>query len=367
MAWGCRATVARTGRKTLQGPAWPNIDEDQLTAAAASYTKVATKISGSVVPQQTNQLSKLTGEWQGGASVAASGEATTMIAGHEANAAQAQAIATALTTMAAAVVQTKTTLNAAAEEVQQEVTALQALPFSNKQELIESRIKMGLSQNIATVSAASSEMASSLGTIANLPQVGTPPTAQATQAAQKGSEQMMQMISQLPQMLGQIPQMLGRDSPAALPTAAAAVAAPAAAHADAGLGWQGHRWRAQPVLGVLEPSARRGIRAEQRRGDGQGGRIARWLGWRESADPLLSKMVGGGTAPVSVDAGASAAVIGGVAPVAAANAAGGMGGGMGMMGGGQRAGGGGGTTSGLAVPAPLEHELGDGDDDYDDW
>src|SRR5690348_14800076 len=167
------------GSQTLQGPAWPNVDEDQLTAAAASYTKVGTKISGSVVPQQTNQLSKLTGEWQGGASVAASGEATTMIAGHEANAAQAQAIATALTTMAAAVVQTKTTLNAAAEEVQQEVMALQALPFSNKQELIESRIKMGLSQNIATVSAASSEMASSLGTIANLPQVGTPPTAQA--------------------------------------------------------------------------------------------------------------------------------------------------------------------------------------------
>lgn len=355
------------GSQTLQGPAWPNIDEDQLTAAAASYTKVATKISGSVVPQQTNQLSKLTGEWQGGASVAASGEATTMIAGHEANAAQAQAIATALTTMAASVVQTKTTLNAAAEEVQQEVTALQALPFSNKQELIESRIKMGLSQNIATVSAASSEMASSLGTIANLPQVGTPPTAQATQAAQKGSEQMMQMISQLPQMLGQIPQMLGQI-PQQLSQPLQQLSQPLQQLTQMlGSGGKGtgggpspfSAFSNHPLAGGSGPSSGAGmVKAAGLPGGSGGG---------SPQTPLLSKMVGGGTAPVSVDAGASAAVIGGVAPVAAANAAGGMGGGMGMMGGGQRAGGGGGTTSGLSVPAPLEHELGDGDDDYDDW
>lgn len=355
------------GSQTLQGPAWPNIDEDQLTAAAASYTKVATKISGHVVPQQTNQLSKLTGEWQGGASVAASGEATTMIAGHEANAAQAQAIATALTTMAASVVQTKTMLNAAAEEVQQEVTALQALPFSNKQELIESRIKMGLSQNIATVSAASSEMASSLGTIANLPQVGTPPTAQATQAAQKGSEQMMQMISQLPQMLGQIPQMLGQI-PQQLSQPLQQLSQPLQQLTQMlGSGGKGtgggpspfSAFSNHPLAGGSGPSSGAGmVKAAGLPGGSGGG---------SPQTPLLSKMVGGGTAPVSVDAGASAAVIGGVAPVAAANAAGGMGGGMGMMGGGQRAGGGGGTTSGLAVPAPLEHELGDGDDDYDDW
>ncbi|CDO28688.1 hypothetical protein A5722_16465 [Mycobacterium vulneris] len=355
------------GSQTLQGPAWPNVDEDQLTAAAASYTKVGTKISGSVVPQQTNQLSKLTGEWQGGASVAASGEATTMIAGHEANAAQAQAIATALTTMAAAVVQTKTTLNAAAEEVQQEVMALQALPFSNKQELIESRIKMGLSQNIATVSAASSEMASSLGTIANLPQVGTPPTAQATQAAQKGSEQMLQMISQLPQMLGQIPQMLGQI-PQQLSQPLQQLSQPLQQLTQMlGSGGKGtgsgpspfSAFSNHPLAGGSGPSSGAGLVKAAGLPGGSGG--------GSPQTPLLSKLVGGSTAPVSVDPGASAAVVGGVAPVAAANAAGGMGGGMGMMGGGQRAGGGGGTTTGLAVPAPLEHELGDGDDDYDDW
>ncbi|OBG86488.1 hypothetical protein A5699_21455 [Mycobacterium sp. E802] len=356
------------GSQTLQGPAWPNIDEDQLTAAAASYTKVATKISGSVVPQQTSQLSKLTGEWQGGASLAASGEATGMIAGHEANAAQAQAIATALTQMAAAVVQTKTMLNAAAEEVQQEVMALQALPFSNKQELIESRIKMGLSQNIATVSAASSEMASSLSTIANLPQVGTPPTAQAQQAAQKGADQMLQMISQLPQMLGQIPQMAGQI-PQQLAQPLQQLSQPlqqlTSMLGSGGKGTGGgaspfSAFSNHPLAGGSGPSSGAGLVKSAGLPGGAGG--------GSPQTPLLAKMVGGSTAPVSVDPGASAAVIGGVAPLAAANAAGGgMGGGMGMMGGGQRAGGGGGTTTGLAVPAPLEHELGDGDDEYDDW
>jgi len=202
------------GSQTVMGPAWPNVDEEQLTAAAASYEKLATTISGNIVPQQTNQLMKLTEVWQGAGSLAASGEATTMIAGHEANAAQAQAIAAQLTQMAAAVVKTKMAVNAAAQEVQHEVEALQALPFGNKQELIESRIKMGLSQNIATVTASTTELASALGTTANIPQMTTPPTAQAQQAVQKGADQgaqmAMQMASQLPQMLGQVPQQLAQ-------------------------------------------------------------------------------------------------------------------------------------------------------------
>lgn len=357
------------GSQTLQGPAWPNVDEDQLTAAAASYTKTGTKISGTVVPEQTSQLSKLGEGWTGTGSVAAAGEATTMIAGHEANGLQATAIGTALNTMAAAVVQTKTMLNAAAQEVQHEVEQLQMLSsvFPNVQQLIESRIKMGLSQNIATVSTASSEMASSLGTIANLPQVGTPPTAQATQAAQKGSEQMLQMISQLPQMLGQIPQMLGQI-PQQLSQPLQQLSQPLQQLTQMlGSGGKGtgggpspfSAFSNHPLAGGSGPSSGAGmVKAAGLPGGSGGG---------SPQTPLLSKMVGGTTAPVSVDPGASAAVVGGVAPVAAANAAGGMGGGMGMMGGGQRAGGGGGTTTGLAVPAPLEHEMGDGDDDYDDW
>lgn len=358
------------GSQTLQGPAWPNIDEDQLTAAAASYTKLGTKISGSVVPEQTNQLSKLTGEWQGGASVAASGEATTMIAGHEANAAQATAIGTALNTMAAAVVQTKTMLNAAAQEVQHEVEALQAAAavLPNVQELIESRIKAGLSQNIATVSAASSEMAGSLGAIANLPQVGAPPTAQAQQAAQKGADQMLQMISQLPQMLGQIPQMAGQipqqlSQPLQQLTQPLQQLTQMLGSGGKGAGGGPSPFSAfsnHPLAGGSGPSSGAGMVKSAGLPGGSGG--------GSPQTPLLAKMVGG-TAPVSVDPGmASGAVVAGVAPVAAANSVGGgMGGGMGMMGGGQRAGGGGGTTSGLAVPGLLDHDTGDGDDEYDDW
>lgn len=348
------------GSQTLQGPAWPNVDEDQLTAAAASYTKVATQISGSVVPEQTSQLAKLNEGWKGGSALAASGEATTMIAGHEANAAQAQAIAAALTKMAASVVQTKTVLNAAAQEVQHEVEALQAAAavMPNVQQLIESRIKMGLSQNIATVSAASSEMASSLGTIANLPQVGTPPTAQATQAASKGGEQMLQMISQLPQMLGQIPQMLGQIPQQLSQPLQQLTSMLGSGGKGSGAGPSPFSsFSNHPLAGGSGPGSGSGMVKAAGLPGGPGG--------GSPQTPLMSNLVGG-TAPVSVDPGANGAVMAGVAPVAAANAAG-MGGGapMGMMG--QRGGSGGGTTSGLAVPAPLEHELGDGDDEYDDW
>ncbi|WP_066899945.1 hypothetical protein [Mycolicibacterium houstonense] len=354
------------GSQTLQGPAWPNVDEEQLTAAATSYSKVALQISGSVVPEQTSQLAKLGEGWKGASSLAAAGEANTMIGGHEANAAQAQAISTALTKMAASVVATKTAVNAVAQEVQQEVTILQGLPLQNKQELIESRIKAGLAQNTATVSAASSEMASSLSTIANLPQVGTPPTAQATQAAQKGGEQMMQLISQLPQMLGQIPQMLGQI-PQQLSQPLQQLSQPLQQLTSMlGSGGKGSgagpspfsSFSNHPLAGGSGPGSGSGMVKAAGLPGGPGG--------GSPQTPLMSNLVGGNTAPVSVDPGANGAVMAGVAPVAAANAAG-MGGGapMGMMG--QRGGSGGGTTSGLAVPAPLEHELGDGDDEYDDW
>ncbi|KKW65210.1 hypothetical protein AAV95_07810, partial [Mycolicibacterium elephantis] len=72
-----------------------------------------------------------------------------------------------------------------------------------------------------------------------------------------------------------------------------------------------------------------------------------------------------GSKPVSAapaeGAAAGSAVAGGVAPMAAG--AGGMGGMAPMMG--QR-GTSGGSTAGLAVPAPLEHDL-DEDDVDDDW
>ena len=359
------------GSQTLQGPGWPNVDEEQLTAAAASYQKIAAKISGTVVPQQTSQLSKLQGGWEGTASLAASGEATSMIGGHETNGLQAQAISTALMKMAATVAETKTIVNAVSQEVQHEVEAIQNLgPLAgpNVQALIESRIKAGLAQNTATVSAASVEMADSLSTIANLPQVGTPPTAQAQQAAQKGADSMMQLISQLPQMLGQIPQMAGQI-PQQLSQPLQQMAQPLQQLvSQLGSGGKGTGGGVSPFSSFSNHPAAGGSGPSSGAGMVKAAGLPGGSGGGSPQTPLLAKMVGGGsTSPVSVDPGASAAVVGGVAPVAAANSAGGMGGGMGMMGGGQRGGGGGGTATGLAVPAPLEHDTGDGDDDYDDW
>src|SRR5262249_59315628 len=128
---------------------WSNVDEEMLAAAAATHEALAAKITGSIVPQQQGQLMKLADVWEGAGALAATGEATTIIGGHEANAAHAAAIAAKLRTMEATVVKTKALVNAVAQETQQECEALQALPVSNTQELVQSRIKLGLSQNMA--------------------------------------------------------------------------------------------------------------------------------------------------------------------------------------------------------------------------
>ena len=58
-----------------------------LASAAAFYEAVAAKLSGTVVPQQQGQLMKLSEVWEGAGALAATGEATTIVGGHEANAA----------------------------------------------------------------------------------------------------------------------------------------------------------------------------------------------------------------------------------------------------------------------------------------
>ena len=77
----------------MMGPGWPNVDEEMLAAAAAKFEALAAKISGSIVPQQQGQLMKLSDVWEGAGALAATGEATTIIGGHEANAAHAAAVA----------------------------------------------------------------------------------------------------------------------------------------------------------------------------------------------------------------------------------------------------------------------------------
>src|SRR5215217_7988750 len=71
------------GSQTVTGPGWPNVDEEMLAAAAAKYEALAAEITGSIVPQQQGQLMKLSDSWEGAGALAATGEATRIIGGHE--------------------------------------------------------------------------------------------------------------------------------------------------------------------------------------------------------------------------------------------------------------------------------------------
>ncbi|MDT5149324.1 MAG: hypothetical protein QOI01_1057 [Mycobacterium sp.] len=352
------------GSQTVTGPGWPNVDEEALSSAAAQYEAFAAKLTGSVVPQQQGQMMQLTDTWKGGAAVAATSEATTIIAGHEANAAQAAAIALKLRGMEATVAKTKLLVNTMAQETQHECEMLSAMPFGNAQELVQSRIKLGLSQNIAAVNANSAELAGGLGVPPSIPNPGAPPgTAQASQAADKGSEQAMQMMMQMGQMAMQLPQQIGgmlTQAPQQLMQPLQQIMQPLQQLMSAG-GKGGSSGAGMPFSSFSNHPLAGGS------GAGGGGGMVKAAslpgsGGVSPQSPLMAKLVGSDTSVAVRPAGASSSAIGGLAPVSAGGA--GMGGGMGMMGGGHR-GETGGTAASLAPPAPLEYDL--GEDVDDDW
>ena len=364
---GIMPDVSPYGSQTVTGPGWPNVDEDALASVAASYEALAHQVHRDGGAAQQGQLMKLSDVWEGAGALAAMGEATTIIGGHEANAAHAAAIAAKLRAMEATVAKTKALVNAVAQETQQECEALQALPVSNSQELVQSRIKLGLSQNMAYVTANTTELANTLGVPPNIPQAGALPTAPgAQQAASQNSQQAMQMLSQMGSLAGQLPQQIGQALS------------------------QGTQQLTQPLQQLAQPLQQLTSMFGQTGGTGSGGsgpmpfaafsnhplaggtgagggagmvRAASLPGAGGSAaqTPLMAKLVGNtaATAVAAEGALAGSAAIGGLAPVAAG---GGMGG-MGMMG---VRGEGGGSSPGLAVPAPLEYDLAEDDVD-DDW
>ncbi|WP_193046543.1 hypothetical protein [Mycolicibacterium baixiangningiae] len=368
------------GSQTVTGPGWPNVDEETLAAAAASYEALAAKLSGSVVPQQQGQMMKLSDAWEGGGAVAATGEASTIIGGHEANAAHATAIAAKLREMEVAVVRTKTMVNTIAQETQHECEAIQALPFSNTQELVQSRIKMGLSQNISQVTASSSELANAFGVPPSIPTPGVPPTVPGQQTAQdaakeagkaggQGSQQGMQMMTQMASMAAQLPQQLGQmvsQAPQQLMQPLQQLSQPLQQLTS--MFGQGGKSDSLGAAGLPFSSFSNHPLAGGSGASGGGGmtRAASLpgSGGVPAQTPLMAGLVG--TNAVSVAPAesmvAGTAAVGGAAPVAAgAMGGGGMGAPMGMMGG--RGTGGGSTTAGLSAPAPLEYDL---DEDVDD-
>jgi hypothetical protein len=365
------------GSQTVTGPGWPNVDEEMLAAAATTYEALAAKISGSIVPQQQGQLMKLSDSWEGAGSLAATGEATTIIGGHEANAAHAAAIAGKLRAMEATVVKAKTLANTIAQEVQHECEALSAMPFGNAQELVASRIKMGLSQNIANVTAHTTELANTLGVPPSIPFPGAPSvpggkeakdTAEETsKQAGQGSQQAMQMMSQMGSMAAQLPTQIGQalmsvpqqmgqqlqqlSQPLQQLTSMFGSGGKADKLGAAGLPFSS--FSNHPLAGGSGAGGGSGmVRSASLPG----------AGGSPLQTPQMANLVGTksvSTAPAE-GAMAGATATGGVAPMAAGAGMGGM---APMMG--QR-GDSGGTGASLTVPAPLDHDLDEGDDD-DDW
>lgn len=374
---GIQPDSSTYGGQTVTGPGWPNVDEEMLAATAAEYEALATKISGTLVPQQQGQLMKLTDSWEGAGSVAAAGEASTIIGGHEANAAQAAAIAAKLRAMEATVVKTKMLANTIAQETQHECEAIAALPFSNAQELVQSRVKLGLSQNIANVTTNTTELANTLAVPPSIPFLGAPPVPgakeaqdsgeEATKQAADGSQQGMQMMSQmasmamqLPMQIGQslmqLPQQMGQQlqqltQPLQQLTSMFGMGGKADSLGAAGLPFSS--FSNHPLAGGSGAGGGSGM-VKAAALPGSGGVP---LQTPQMANLVGSKAVS--TAPAE-GAAAGAAAVGGAAPMAG----GGMGGGMAPMMG-QR-GTSGGTAAGLPVPAPLEYDLAEDDVD-DDW
>jgi hypothetical protein len=369
---GVPADTSPYGAQTLMGPCWPNTDEDALAAAAESFEQLAMHLTGVVVPQLHGQWTTLANSWSGGAATAALGEASTIINGHEINAAQASAIAVKLRTMEASVAKTKAMVNATAQETEHECEAIEASPFQNKEELLQSRIRLGQSQNMADVMAATTELANNLGVPAvnpsamPIPPGGAPGAGQvgdASQAGGQGAQQAVQMVTQMASQVGQLPQQLGKlaGGGQGLQQLTQPLQQISTMFGNVGKGGVGASpfaaFTNHPAAGGSGAAAGAGL---MRAASLPGG------GGSSPQTPLLAKLVGK-TKPsaTAVEEGAAAGgtTAAGVAPVGAAGGATGGMGGMGMMGARETSGG---SRAGLAVPMPLEHDLSEDDVD-EDW
>ncbi|MCV7260230.1 hypothetical protein [Mycobacterium shimoidei] len=372
------------GSQTLVGPGWPNVEEELLAEAAEQFEQLAMHLTAVVIPQQQGQMTKLGADWTGAGSLAAQGEASTIISGHEINAAQASAIALALRTMEASVVKTKTLVNATAQQIQHMCEAIEAMPVQNKEELLQSAIKLGQSQNMADVMEGTSELAGNLGVPAvnpaaiPIPPGGVPGVGQVGEAAEKagqaggqaggqGGQQGMQMMGQMMSQMGQVPQQLGKMTGGmGLQQMTQPLQQISSMFGQLGRGGAGGAGAGvSPFPAFSNHPAAGGSGARAGAGLGHGASVP-GAGGSSPRTPLMAKLVDKHTtvAPTAVEEGAVAGTTAtaGAAPVAGGGVVGGMGP-MGMMG--QR-GVSGGSRAGLPVPTPLDHDLSEDEGD-DDW
>ena len=78
------------GGQTVTGAAWPQVNEDTLASAAASFESLKSHLRDVVIPTARNQMMKLSDSWEGTGSQAALDEASAIIDKHEANATAAE-------------------------------------------------------------------------------------------------------------------------------------------------------------------------------------------------------------------------------------------------------------------------------------
>ncbi len=358
------------GSQTLMGPGWPDVDEEVLSAAAEAYEQLAAHLTGSVVPQLQGRVTKIAGDWEGAGATAALAEAGTIVGGHQINAAEASAIALKLRAMEASVTKAKAMVNATAQAVQHACEMIEAAPIQNKEELLQSMIKFGQSQNMADLMEGTSELAANLGTpnvnpaAIPIPPGGDPGVGKAAKSAQdagsQGPQQMMQMMSQL----GQMPQQLGKSLGGG--QGLQQLMQPLQQISSMfGKGGGGAGSQASPFAAFSNHPTAGGHGAGSGAGLGRGGSVP-GAGGSSPRTPLMAKLVDRhiGVSPAAVEEGAVAGKtsIAGAAPVSAGGGMGGMGG-AGMMG--QRESSGG-SRAGLAVPTPLDHDLAEDDVD-EEW
>lgn len=356
------------GSQTLVGPGWPDVEEEVLSAAAEAYEQLAAHLTGVIVPQLQGRVTQIQGDWEGAGATAALAEAGTIVGGHQINAAEASAIALKLRAMEASVTKAKAMVNATAQEIQHVCEMIEAAPLQNKEELLQSMIKFGQSQNMATVMEGTSELAASLGmpninpAAIPIPPGGDPGVGQAAKAAQDAGSQGPQQIAQMMGQLGQMPQQLGKSLGGG--QGLQQLMQPLQ-QISSMFGKGGSSPQASPFAAFSNHPAAGGNGAGAGSGLGRGGSVP-GAGGSSPRSPLMGKLVGkySVVSPASVEEGAVAGKtsIAGSAPVAAGGGAGGMGG-AGMAGHRESSGG---TRAALAVPTPLDHDLAEDDVD-EDW
>lgn len=169
--WNTEPHSGEYGRQTVVPPAWPEVDEEVLSQASATYERFRDYLRMEVIPQLRSQMMRLADAWEGAGSQAALAEASEIINQHEQNANRADAIGRKIRNMESSVVKTKIAVNSNAEATQLdcEATNNSGLDVPVAQALNRARVAKGYGDNTQLVSANSVELAGNIDA-----PVGTP-------------------------------------------------------------------------------------------------------------------------------------------------------------------------------------------------